>query len=574
MSQPIDPSLAPAMAAADATVAALQGPPAPNPLDPPVVAFPGDPAAPAPVPGAPPVPLDAGQPPAPMGAPAAPAAPASPGLQAALASFSGPGLADAQPSAPPTGALPQPDGTVVKSATIAQPSTPGQAQAARGDLDTAQDAEKRATEQATREAARNAVIEAQQQFVAEQIARQKNEFETRAAVATKERVSKEMRAVSEGELDPGRVFTGGGGAWPIVQTLLGIAGGLVIGAIGGAPAGISMILGSINRAVGDDIARQREVKSSRLAYLTDVLGDENLAIQRLKVEQYNLINLTNASLAADARARKALSAAIPLQDALTAEHAREDVNFRKQHDTKVTTEVVGQQFLEMTRKPEAAAKPNLLNPETQEEFAVFQANGVDPNAPAYRKYIEERSQVAPGLGAVDDAERVVSKLASGEDVPGIGPIDETAQISRLMATDAGMKVVQPMREVVASFIKSKSGAAASDTERAFLQSIVEGRGTLADIKRGLYIVRAASERGLQAYDAGYPHFARAVQQIEGIRKGRAKAGAQQRQDAAFAASPLGAAAAAGAQPGDPFPDDMLGDSPERDQNAVDDMLTE
>jgi hypothetical protein len=573
MSQPIDPSLAPAMAAADATVAALQGPPAPNPLDPPVTEFPGGPPPVAP----PPDPATA----PPMGAPpvdpatgAAPAAPPSPGLQAALASFGGPGLADAAPSAPPAGALPQPDGTIVKGATIAQPSTPGQAQAQRAGLDTAQDAEKRATEQATREAARNAVIEAQQQFVAEQIARQKNEFETRAAVATKERVSKEMRAVSEGELDPGRVFTGGGGAWPIVQTLLGIAGGLVIGAIGGAPAGISMILGSINRAVGDDIARQREVKSSRLAYLTDVLGDENLAIQRLKVEQYNLINLTNASLAADARARKALSAAIPLQDALTAEHAREDVNFRKQHDTKVTTEVVGQQFLEMTRKPEAAAKPNLLNPETQEEFAVFQANGVDPNAPAYRKYTEERQAVAPTLGAVDDAERVLAAITQGEDVPGVGPLDELLAKSRPLTSDDASKIRQVQQNVVDAFLRARSGAAVTEQERESLTRVVEGRGTYADVKRGLQIVRNQEQRKLDAYDSGFPHFARVVKQLDGMRKGRARAGAQQRQDAAFAASPLGVAAAAGAQPGDPFPDDMPGDSPERDQNAVDDMLTE
>lgn len=572
MAQPNNPlDLAPAQAAADATVAALQGAPAaPMPGAPPPPA-----AAPLPVsdfPGtAGATPEAASLGPTPGYADAASPAPAGQPTAAPVSSLGPtPGYADAAPSAPPTGAPPEPPGTVVKSQTIDQASTPGQAQAARGDLNVAQDAEKRATEQATREAARNAVIEAFQQRAVEVVARQRNEFETKVAVEKHERTQREMKAASEGELDPARVFTGGGGAWPIIQTLLAVASGGLVGGLGGS---LLMLSGGINRAVRDDIERQRNAKDSRLAYLTKVFGDEELAIQRLKAEMYNMTALTNASLAADAKARKALSAAVPLQDALVAEHAREDVNFRKQHNTKVMTEVVGKQFLEMTQKPKAGPKPNYLNPETQEEFAVFQANGVDPNAPAYRKFTEERQAVAPTLGAVDDAERVLAKFTGGEDVPGVGPLDELLAKTRPLTSDEASAVRQVQQNVVDAFLRARSGAAVTEQERESLTRVIEGRGTYADVKRGLQIVRNQEQRKIDAFDSGFPHFARVVKQLEGLRKGRARAGAQQRQDAAFQASPLGAAAAAGAQPGDPFPDGLPGDSPERDESAVDEMLT-
>jgi hypothetical protein len=575
MSQSIDPYLAPAMAEADATVAALQG--APSALMPGVTP-PLPPPAVAPLPatefpsGAGTTPADPSLGPTPGYADALPGAPA-PGVPAPGAPVSSigptPGYADAAPSAPPAGAPPQPDGTVVKGQRIEQPSTPGQAAAGAAELDTAQNAEQRATEQATREAARNAVIEAFQQRAVELVARQKNEFETAVAVKKHERTQSELAAASKDELDPARVFTGGGGAWPIIQTLLAVASGGLVGGLGGS---LLMLSGGINRAVRDDIARQKEAQDSRLAYLTKVFGDEELALQRLKAEQYNLIQLTNQSLAADARARKALSAAVPLQDALVAEHAREDVAFRKAHETKVTTEVVGQQFLEMTQKQKGPAKPNLLNPETREEFAIFQANGVDPNAPAYRKYTEERQAVAPTLGAVDDAERVLAKFTGGEDVPGVGPLDELLAKARPLTSDEASAVRQVQQNVVDAFLRARSGAAVTEQERESLTRVIEGRGTYADVKRGLQIVRNQEQRKLDAYDSNYPHYARVVKQLDALRKGRARAGAQQRQDAAFRASPLGAAAAAGAQPGDPFPDDMPGDSPERDQTAVDEML--
>jgi hypothetical protein len=575
MSQSIDPYLTPAMAEADATAAALQGAPsalmpAPAPATaPPVTEFPGG----SPPPVDPTASTIAGTP------PAAPAGPApSPGLQAALASFGGPGTADAAPSAPPAGAPPQPDGTVVKGQRIEQPSTPGQAAAGAAGLDSAQDAERRATEQATREAARNAVIEAFQQRAVELVARQKQEAEMQAAVATKERLEREAKAVADGELDPARVFTGGGGAWPIIQTLLGVAGGIVLGAVGGAPAGLAMILGSLQRAVGDDIARQREAKNSRLKYLTEVLGDENLAIQRLKTEQYNLIQLTNASLAADARARKALSAAIPLQDALNAEHARETVNFNRQHETKVTTEVVGKQFLEMTQPKGPAARPGLA-PETAEEAAIWQKHGVDRHSPAFRQFNEARAKIAPVTGAVRDAKTVLEAVAQGQDVPGFGNWDEfTLWLSRQAqeGNEAAANAVQTIGFAHEFMLRDLSGAAVTaPEEKRVLEKLLSGRFTTSDLRRGLDIVDKYAARKVSEWDRQYPEFNRAAQEVEQLGRSRKLGAAMNKegfaplQESKTVETPSGRKEQWKAKGGLGLP----GDS-EFDETAVDNMLTE
>jgi hypothetical protein len=581
MSQSIDPYLAPAMAEADATVAALQG--APSALMPGVTP-PLPPPAVAPLPatefpsGAGTTPADPSLGPTPGYADALPGAPA-PGVPAPGAPVSSigptPGYADAAPSAPPAGAPPQPDGTVVKGQRIEQPSTPGQAAAGAALLDTAQNAEQRATEQATREAARDAVIEAFQQRAVELVARQKNEFETAVAVKKHERTQSELAAASKDELDPARVFTGGGGAWPIIQTLLAVASGGLVGGLGGS---LLMLSGGINRAVRDDIARQKEAQDSRLAYLTKVFGDEELALQRLKAEQYNLIQLTNASLAADARARKALSAAVPLQDALVAEHAREDVAFRKAHETKVITEVVGQQFLEMTQPKGPTARPGLA-PETAEEAAIWQKHGVDRHSPAFRQFNEARAKIAPVTGAVRDAKTVLEAVAQGQDVPGFGNWDEfTLWLSRQAqeGNEAAANAVQTIGFAHEFMLRDLSGAAVTaPEEKRVLEKLLSGRFTTSDLRRGLDIVDKYAARKVSEWDRQYPEFNRAAQEVEQLGRSRKLGAAMNKegfaplQESKTVETPSGRKEQWKAKGGLGLP----GDS-EFDETAVDNMLTE
>lgn len=505
----INDPLAPAEAEADRTVSALQGaPPAPMPGAPslaPAVA-----AADATATSL------AGAPAAPMPNTAAP----SSGLAALAAKNPGRGGADMSAAIPSNE---RPPGFNALERTTVAPTTPGGAQLQLDLLDQKQQAETNVAEEAVKTAAVIANKEYFTQRAAEEMARARFVEERKATDEIANRVRTKFEATAEEELEPGRVFSGKDGAWPVITTILGaVVGGLAAGPVGA----MAMLFKGIDREIRRDLDRQKDQKGSRLDTYNEILGDQNLAYQRLYSQQLNIVAMQAETLAAESKARGANSEMVTLAERLRMKHTEEAARVAQGLQVSEANKYVSDLYLKMQQKP---GKPvQQLDPETAEELEVFKRNSVDPKDAGWRDYVKTRVEKAPYLDSVKTASGTIEQVMArhgGQDVPGIGIIDSRTALSKIasLGDHEAAAVAQTTAALKDAFGRLKSGGAIGKEETATFQTIIEGRGTLDDLRRGIEIARRLGQSALDEYDRGFPHFARASQQLEQLRRGRGTA---------------------------------------------------
>ncbi|HEY3493736.1 MAG TPA: DUF456 domain-containing protein [Polyangiaceae bacterium] len=506
MSQPLDPTLAPAAASADATVAALQGAPAAPMPDvgqpaPPAVA---QPAQQAPAGQQPPVPGDDTSPGAQLLS-RVPALKQQIDESAAKAAASAGALA-AAPAASP--------GMVATREQVELPATPEQAQKGVQQLGEAQDAGRKAAEKT---AQAQAVAEVNDFFLkkaAQHLAEQRYMAEKQATDAIQERVMREYQETSADELDPSRVFTGSPGTgWGLVSTILGaIVGGVALGPLGA----ITMAVRGVDKAIRQDLELQKEQKNSRLKQYETILGDQQLAYQRLYSQQLNLAAQQAETLAAESKARGTFAQMGAVSEQIRALHGREQASFTKDHQTKRSLEYTN----EMLLKKQGPAAPTLA-PETAPVLEAFRRHGVDVKDPGYRDYVQKRVEQAPYMGAVKQAgstlENTMARLG-GQDVPGYGRFDERIPVEAL--GPEAKAVQQTFNNAVDEFGRKKSGAAITKDEWEFLQRIARGGGSLAEMRRGVEIMRRRGQTALDEYDRGFPQYRNLQRELDGIERGQ------------------------------------------------------
>jgi hypothetical protein len=489
--------MAQANASADATVAALQG------------------APPAPMPGA-------EAPSAPVAAPAAPAAatPAPmPGGAPPAALARVPGLleqidAGAAKAAEQAGKLvaapPAEPGMVNTRGQTELAATPEQAAAGAQKMGEAQDAGATAAQKATQQAAVVDVNEYWQKRAAQQLAEQRYLAEKQATDAIQERVMKDYQATSEGELDPDRVFSGAPGTgWGLISTILGmVVGGAAAGPIGA----VMMAVKGVDKAIRSDLERQKEVKNSRLAQYTDILGDQQLAYQRLYSQQLNLAAQQADVIAAEAKARGTMGNITALPDILRAQKAREEERFIKDHQTKRSLEYTN----EMLLKKQGPAKP-ALSPLTAAENQILAEEGVDEKTWKDYRDLKADTNGAPLLESVATMRTTIDGM-TGQDVKGLGPLDEKMALSRIFSSGdpKAAEVKQVMNWVNDNFARIKSGGAVTPVELDIMKQITEGRATLADLKRGLEIVERHGGARIKQFEKTTPRVKRAYDRIQGV----------------------------------------------------------
>ncbi len=366
-------------------------------------------------------------------------------------------------------------------------------------------------------------MQLERQAYGEGVARQ---FGAMGAEATQLRVKQEVAArkaaVAAEPIDPGRYLSTSG-----MRTALAIIGG-VAGALAETTSTLSnsrekyksTFVRDLLNIVDMDVASQREAKSSTLADLESKLGSAEAAVayaqatarealaQRLEAgqrfartaEAYNTIGSAANEMRAQALSRHAQADALVMGD--------------------VSTSL---QF--SAPNPVAGSGSAPVNAETGEEQALLTANGTDSKRLAAYGAARLATGADGTIGVADDAEKAIAKLTAGQDVPGTGPIDKLFQ-PLLRGPDAAA-VQQKLNMVNAQFTRAVSGAAATDAERAHLTKIIEGRGTLDDIKRGLTMVKAIAGRQLETLNASQSGEARAYEGIKGLRAGRQTLTAEQ-----------------------------------------------
>lgn len=490
--------MAQANASADATVAALQGaPPAPMPAV----------GAPAPPPAAPAAPPAASPAPTPGAAPP-PALARVPGLLEQID-------AGAAKAAEQAGKLAQapaaPGGMVATQGQDVMQSTPEQATLGAQKLGESQAAGTQAAGKTMQQAAAVDVNEYWQKRAAQQLAEQRYMAEKQATDAIQERVMQDYQETSDGELDPDRIFSGvPGTGWGVISTILG----MVVGGVAAGPIGaIVMAVKGVDRAIRSDLDRQKEVKGSRLNQYEQVLGDQKLAYQRLYSQQLNLAAMQADTIAAEAKARGSMGAITALPDQLRAMHAREEGQFAKDHQTKRSLEYTNEMLLKKQGPGQAIA------PETAPVLEAFKRHGVDPKDAGYRDYVQKRVEAAPYMTSVKNAggtlEQVVSRM-SGQDVEGFGRFDEKIPVEMLGPEAKALQ--QVFNNAVDEFGRKKSGAAISKDEWAFLQKIASGGGSVAEMRRGVEIMRRRGQSSLDEYDRGFPQYRNLQRELDGIEK--------------------------------------------------------
>ncbi len=493
--------LAPANAAADATVAALQGAPhAPTPAV-------GAPSAPVAPPAAP-----AAATPAPMPAPGSAPVPEAlarvPGL---LEQIDAGAAKAAEGAAKLAAAPPAPQGMIGTQGQDVMASTPEQAAAGAQKLGEAQSAGATAAQKATQQAAVVDVNEYWQKRAAQQLAEQRYLAEKQATDAIQERVMKDYQQTADGELDPDRIFSGvPGTGWGLISTILGmVVGGAAAGPIGA----VMMAVKGVDKAIRSDLERQKELKTSRLAQYPDILGDQQLAYQRLYSQQLNLAAQQADVIAAEAKARGTMGNITALPDILRAQKAREEAQFAKDHQTKRSLEYTNELLL---KKPGAG---QALAPETAPVIEAFKRHGVDVKDPGYRDYVQKRVEQAPYMNAVKTAgstlEQVMGRI-QGQDVPGYGRADEKMPVE--MLGPEAKAVQQTFNNAVDEFGRKKSGAAITKDEWAFLNRIATGGGSLAEMRRGVAIMTRRGQSALDEYDKGFPQYRNLQRELDGIER--------------------------------------------------------
>lgn len=427
-----------------------------------------------------------------------------------------PSVSDAAPEAPAV--APAGTGGLVHAGRVEQSATGGSSGEIRRLRTEAATAEEEANKlqveaaaQASQEKAR-LIGERREQLDIEQRA---NEAEAARRKAAIEDAGKKWEAESLKQPDPRQAFASEP-AWFKVLTAIGMA-------LGTASKSAAILndhdpdkvgndtFVSVQKAIDESLANQKATKASEIARLTGLLGSERAALAAVEAKMYravedrfqlSILKADNESEAAFARAGAARYRAKRLNTVADG--------------IKETATATADSYA--LPKPVVGAGTTGLNPETREEKGVLAANDVDDKA--YRKYTDER--IKTGADAFKSSARgaldVVTKLTGGQDVPGSGPLDKLLQ--PLMRSEDAAAVQQTTGFLVAQFGKLISGASMTNEERALLTSLVEGRGTLSDWKRGIALLDNYADAQLETLNNGYPNETRAYEGISVLRQGR------------------------------------------------------
>lgn len=301
--------------------------------------------------------------------------------------------------------------------------------------------------------------------------------------------------------------------------------------------GATMDPNVVDDIIADGVKLQLEQKRTAIEGADQDLGIADAELSRAKIQ-------ANASLEKFFEAQAAVEKMPEVRAALAA-NAAQRTAAREAETAKLAEIEYRQENVE--RKPAApGALP--LNLESAEDQAIIQQNGATKDSMA--KYAEKR--LATGADQVIETNRAaretIEKLANGQDVPGVGPIDKF--MDQWTRDPDGAAVQQALGMGRAQFIKAISGATVSESERKVLDRIVEGRGTLDDIKRGLDFIDRSAKSSLDALTPGFSGEARAYEQIRGRQRARARVSdeAAARRDAQLGRSTPAPATAAATAP--------------------------
>jgi hypothetical protein len=355
--------------------------------------------------------------------------------------------------------------------------------------------EKAATEKGRLIGDRLAKLEAQQQADVIEEKRKQD------AIA---QANKRYQQVAEAPIDPKQAF-GGEPAWFKIMTLIGLAAGA-------AHSGKSHTLDAVNQTIDQSVTLQRDQKSNEIQRLTRVLGSEEGALSALRARMQQAVErrLELGILQADNEAEAAWLRTSA--SAIRAQRLEEEAKAKAATATSIKTQTA-------TPKAGPGNPAANWNAQTAEENAILKANGTDDKRMA--KYTDERVKLGADavINLADDAEATIGRLTDGQDVPGAGPLDELLQ--PLMRGADAAAVQQTAGMLKSAFIKAQSGASTTDSERAQLQKLIEGRGTLEDFKRGIALLRSKANNDIETLSSGYSAESRAYGQIKGIRRQRA-----------------------------------------------------
>lgn len=343
------------------------------------------------------------------------------------------------------------------------------------------------------------------------VERKANEIEEAQRKAAIEQATKKYEAVSQRQLDPKQAF-GSEPAWFKILTLIGLAAGA-------AHSGKSHSLEAVNNTINQSLKLQQEQKDSEVNRLSKFLGSQEAGLAAVKARMHEAVErrLELGILQADndAEAQWLRSSA----SAIRAQRLEEEAKAKAATATAIRTQT-------MPPKPVGANPARKWNVETAEERSVLDKWGTDPKKMA--KYTDERVKLGVDgtIKLADDAEATITRLAEGQDVPGSGFLDRLLQ--PYVRGEEGAAVQQVSGALIAQFQKSISGASTTDSERETLRKLVEGRGTLADWKRGIAIIKSQATTQINSLDNGYSSEAGAYNEIGGIRRDRAREAERQR----------------------------------------------
>lgn len=366
--------------------------------------------------------------------------------------------------------------------------------------------------------AKAAMADERARLVGEELARQDaaleaDKVEADRSKAAVQQATARYEEISAAPLDPGQAF-GSEPAWFKVLTLIGMAAGA-------ASSGRNMTLEAVDREIESSLARQKEVKNSEISRLQGVLGDEQAALAATRARMLG---------AAEKRFELGILEADNEGEAAFMRASRESFKAKRLKAEGEAIAATATGIKTQSAPPVAGPAVAPVNAETAEERALLQANGVDEKALAAYGKARIDLGVDSAKSTAANALDTIEKVTQGQDVPGVGPVDKLLQ--PLLRGEDAAAVQQTLNMVNAQFVKAISGAAATDSEREHLQKVIEGRGTLADVKRGLAMVQGIADRQLETLDGSQPNAARAFEGISGLRESRRTLSAKQAKDKA------------------------------------------
>jgi hypothetical protein len=381
----------------------------------------------------------------------------------------------------------------------------------------------RQAEEGSRENLESAMLAAQQGY-----ARGVNQYFTAKGQEAAEQQAKDIVAGKKAQLaatplDPKRYVHRS--TWATALAIIGGAAGIVAEATSSLSRNPqkykSTFVRDLLALMDQDLQLQRTERSEQINELEKQLGSREAAINYARSQA-----LGGLAGAVDERQRFARSKeAYNLLGSASNELRAHALDAANRTDAQLLGDASASVQLAQP-KPVAGGGRGTLNPETAEEQAVLKQNGVDDKT--YAAYGKARLETGADatIGSADNALSVIDKVTAGQDVPGVGPIDKLMQ--PYMRGEDAAAVQQVVGMVNSQFVKAISGAAATDTERAHLQKVIEGRGTLADVKRGMAMVKDIAGRQLEVVNNTQPGAARAYDSILGLRRGRTQLTDEQR----------------------------------------------